>query len=375
MKHSPPTRPESIGSPGQEILCLGLSHHQVGVEVRERFAFPEGRVPSALGSLRGSGLVSEAVILSTCNRVEIYAVAKRRQDALDALQGFLSQHAGVSDLRQEWLYELPYPHSASHLFRVASGLDSMMLGETEILGQVKRAYQLALENQATGKVLNRLFQKAFQTAKQVRTETGVTRGAVSVGSAAVELAQGIFGDLHEQRAMILGAGEISERTARSLISRGVKKLIVSNRSSDRAEQLAGELGGEAIPFEAWPSRIVDCDILISSTAAPHTVVHPAQIREAMKHRRDRPLFVIDLAVPRDVEPAVNEIANVYLYDIDALEGLAQRAADERGREIKAAEALIHQHQHDFALWWLRQTRPAPCLDLIARAQPKASRAA
>src|SRR5690606_14479433 len=150
------------------------------------------------------------------------------------------------DLHADWFYELPYPNAASHLFKVASGLDSMMLGETEILGQVKKAYQSALEHQATGKVLNRLFQKAFQTAKQVRSETGVTRGAVSVGSAAVELAQGIFGDLKEQRVMVLGAGEISERTARSLISRGVRQLVVSNRSSDRAQQLASELGGEAI---------------------------------------------------------------------------------------------------------------------------------
>ncbi len=351
-----------------DILCLGLSHHQVGVDVRERFAFPEARIPTALGTLRAEGLIQEGVILSTCNRVEIYAAVRHRADAVEGLFNYLRDHSGVPDLRSDWFYEIPYPGSASHLFKVASGLDSMVLGETEILGQVKRAYTLALENQATGKALNRLFQKAFQAAKQVRSETGVQRGAVSVGSAAVELAEGIFGDLRQQRVMVLGAGEISERTARSLISRGVRRLVVSNRSTDRARTLAAELGGEAIPFEDWPTRVVESDILISSTAAPHTIVHPDQIQQAMRQRRRRPLFVIDLAVPRDVEPAVNFIDNVYLYDIDALESLAQRAAEERKREILAAETLIQQHLCDFTEWWLRQSRPAPCLDLISRAQ-------
>lgn len=342
------------GEPAGELLCLGLSHHQVGVEVRERFAFPEPRLPEALRALQASGALRESVIISTCNRVEIYAVVDHFRHGLERLKEFLREHANLDDLRAEWLYELPFPASASHLFGVASGLDSMVLGETEILGQVKKAYQVALQSGATGKYLNRLFQKAFQAAKQVRTETGVTRGATSVGAAAVELAEGIFGDLRQQRAMILGAGEISERTARSLISRGVRSLMVSNRSSGRAHELAAELGGEALAFEDWPARVGDVDILISSTAAPHTVVHPDQIHMAMKHRRDRPLFIIDLAVPRDVEPEVNAIENVYLYDIDALQTLADTAAAERRREIAKAEALIRAHLQEFHLWWQQQ---------------------
>src|SRR5512135_766167 len=234
------------------LIVIGLSHHTSPVEVRERFAFAEARVPSALQSLRDSGVADEAVILSTCNRVEIYAFTQREAPAaFTALREFLVTCHDYRDPLTDELYALSEPQSVHHLFKVACGLDSMVLGETEILGQLKRAYDLALQNGHTGSRLNKAFQRAFNVAKHIRTVTNIQRGSVSVGSVAVELAEKIFSRLSDRDVMIIGAGDTSEKTARALLSRGARSILVSNRSPDKAAALAGELGGRAVPFDDW----------------------------------------------------------------------------------------------------------------------------
>ncbi|MBI3875365.1 MAG: glutamyl-tRNA reductase [Verrucomicrobia bacterium] len=277
------------------ILCLGLSHHTSPVEVRERFAFAEAAVPEALAKLRGSGVADEAVILSTCNRVEIYAAAnaEARQTLAGLREFFLRQHNFTGALDKE-LYALAEPQSIEHLFKVASGLDSMVLGETEILGQLKKAYDLALQHKHTGGRLNKAFQRAFNVAKQIRTETNIQRGSVSVANVAVELAEKIFSALHDRQVMVLGAGDTSEKTARALLSRGAHSILVSNRSFDRAEALARELDGRAIHFDDWAGEFERIDIVISSTAAPHYVLDRKKLEPLMKARRNRPLLLIDI---------------------------------------------------------------------------------
>ncbi len=323
------------------VVVIGLSHHTAAVTLRERFAFSEARVPATLELLRNSGLVEEAVILSTCNRVEIYAAtALDTRQAFTSLRDFLVNCHDYRDPLQDALYAYGEPQSIEHLFRVACGLDSMVLGETEILGQLKKAYDLALQHNHTGSVLNKAFQKAFNVAKQVRTETSIQRGSISVGSVAVELAEKIFNALDDRHVMVLGAGDTSEKTARALLSRGARSIIVSNRSHERAVALASELGGRAIHFEEWASEFDKIDIIISSTAAPHYVLDRAKLEPLMRRRRQRALLLIDIAVPRDIEPEVNFLDNVYLYNIDDLQAIADDCLKQRKEEIARCEAII-----------------------------------
>jgi glutamyl-tRNA reductase len=331
------------------ILCAGINHHVATVDVRERFAVANHEVAEVLQHMRAIDGLSEAVVVSTCNRVEFYAASICPERALDGLRGFLETRAGVAAP----LYHHDTPRSVRHLFRVASGLDSMVLGETEILGQVKQAYATAADAGATSRTLNKLFQNAFRVAKSVRTETQITRGATSVGSVAVELAGKIFGDLDHRRVMVLGAGDTSERVARSLVSRGVKTVIVSNRTFDRAAQLAEEIGGMAIHFDHWQNEFPDVDILISSTAAPHPIITRERLEPMMRQRSGRPLFIIDLAVPRDVDPGVNRLDGVFLYDIDSLQDIASRSLAVRQSEIEHCERIIDTHVTDF-VGWLRR---------------------
>ncbi len=331
------------------ILCAGINHRSAPVEIRERFAVGSHEVPTTLGDLRAiDGLVG-AVIVSTCNRVEFYAASVCPIRVLDGLKDFLQRRTGGLDAP---LYTHESPQSVRHLFRVVSGLDSMVLGETEILGQMKQAYALASECGCTNRHLNKLFQHAFRVAKQVRSETQITRGATSVGSVAVELAGKIFGDLSGRKVMILGAGDTSERTARSLVSRGVRTVIVANRTFDRAAHLANEIGGMAVHFEHWHNAFDDVDILICSTAAPHPIVTREKLEPLLKRRGGRPLFIIDLAVPRDVEPSVNGLEDVYLYDIDSLEQIVRQSLDIRRAEVVRCERMIDDHVGDF-LHWMR----------------------
>lgn len=331
------------------VLCVGINHTIAPVEIRERLAVPNHKLSDTLGALRAIEGLSEAVIVSTCNRVEFYAASIRPIQTLEGLQNFLRTRAGLDAP----LYHHDTPQSIRHLFRVASGLDSMVLGETEILGQLKQAYAAAAQAGATSRTLNRLFQQAFRVAKSVRTETQITRGATSVGAVAVELAGRIFGDLANHRVMVLGAGETSERTARSLVSRGVKTVIVSNRTFDRAAALAGEIGGMAIHFDHWQREFPDVDILISSTAAPRPIITRERLEPMMRLRSGRPLFIIDLAVPRDADPEVNDIDGVFLYDIDSLQDIASRSIAVRQREIEHCERIIDREVTDFMSWLRR----------------------
>ena len=323
------------------VVVIGLSHHSSPVELRERFAFAEAKIPDALKSLRDSGIAGEAVILSTCNRVEIYAATPvEPAKAFAELKEFLVSHHAYEDSLNDVLYTFGEPQSLHHLFKVACGLDSMVLGETEILGQLKTAYDLALKHGHTGARLNKAFQRAFHVAKHVRTHTNIQRGSVSVSSVAVELAEKIFNSLGDREVLVIGAGDTSEKTARALLSRGARSIIVANRSFDRAQALAGELGGRAVPFDDWAGEFEKIDIVISSTSAPHHILDRVKLEPLMKARRQRPLLLIDIAVPRDIDPEVNLLENVYLYNVDDLQGIADDYLKLRQEEIARCEAII-----------------------------------
>jgi glutamyl-tRNA reductase len=325
------------------IVVLGLSHHSAPVALRERFAFGEARVPAALQLLRDSAVAEEAVILSTCNRVEIYAATSADPaQAFAALRDFLVTCHDYRDPLTDEIYTLTEPQSLHHLFKVACGLDSMVLGETEILGQLKKAYDLALQSGHTGNRLNKAFQRAFNVAKHIRTETNIQRGSVSVGSVAVELAEKIFARLADRNVMVIGAGDTSEKTARALLSRGARSIIVANRSHEKALELAKELNGRAVLFDTWATEFASIDIAISSTSAPHYILDRARLEPLMKLRRNRPLLLIDIAVPRDIEPEVNFMQNVFLYNIDDLQAIADDSLKQRQEEVARCEAIIRE---------------------------------
>jgi glutamyl-tRNA reductase len=324
------------------LFCVGLSHHTANVETRERFS---GHAETDC-ILRGAGC-TEALLLTTCNRVEVYGAAAARvrtEEIIRCLARKIDQQL-CQDTAAFYHYE--DAECAQHLFRVTGGLDSMVVGETEILGQTKKAYESARASGAAGPYLHRLFQRAFRTAKQVRTHTDITRGSVSVGSVAVDLAEKIFGHLSGRKVLVLGAGETSERTARALVSQGVSDLRVSNRSMDRAAELARLVHGSAIRFDEWPEQCREIDILITSTSSETPLLTPENLAPMLRDRIDRPLFIIDIAVPRDVDPGVNEMEGVYLYDIDSLQSVAQQSLALRRQQIAAAEAIIAEHVADF----------------------------
>ena len=323
-----------------EILCLGLNHRTAPVEVRERFAVGTTKLGEAANELVALAEASEGVVISTCNRTEFYLAADDARTAFSRVESRLAEKIQLDSSVAAHFYRKEKIEAARHLCRVVSGLDSMMLGETEIFGQVKQAYQLALESGATGSILNKLFQRAFGVGKKVRTETSIQEGSTSVGNVAVDLAEKIFGHLKNSEVMILGAGEMSRITAQSLVSRGAKSIFVTNRSFERAQELAAEMGGSAVRFDDWQSVLARVDVVISSTGAPHAIVHRADVEKARRARKYRPLFFIDIAVPRDIDPAVGEIEEVYLYDIDTLELLAEEARTRRQLQIEQCEQII-----------------------------------
>jgi glutamyl-tRNA reductase len=324
------------------VFCIGLSHHTANVAIREQFAGSA----TAESIVREAGC-PEALLLTTCNRVEVYGISHKRIST-DEIARCLTKNP----IRDPHYYAPPfYRYEAEkcvqHLFRVASGLDSMVVGESEILGQAKKAYELARKSGAAGPYLHRLFQRAFRVAKQVRTHTDIARGAVSVGSVAVDLAQRIFGRLSDCKVLVLGAGEMSERTARALISRGVTDLRVTNRSMDRACELARAVGGRSIPFETWETQCREIDIFITSTTSETPLLTTEKLAPLLRDRLDHPLFIIDIAVPRDVDPSVNEMEGVYLYDIDSIRSVAEQSLELRRQQVVAAEAIIAEHVTDF----------------------------
>lgn len=334
----------------QHLICLGLNYRTTPVEVRERIAFAESKAAEAAHEIRALPGFDETVVLSTCNRVEIYASHNLEEGRAghSKMRDYIATRFALADSEVESLvfYQLSDAETARHLFRVVSGLDSMVLGETEIFGQVKQSYKVALDSGTTGRTLNKLFQQAFAVGKRVRNETAIQRGSTSVGSVAVDLAEKVH-DLKECRVMLIGAGDMSRTCAQSLLSRGAKSIIVSNRSHDRAVELAAEMKGKALKFDEWEGAMHEVDVIISSTSAPHFVIKPEQIRHVQKKRRWEPLLVIDIAVPRDVDPAVNQIEGVYLYDIDALQAIADDSRRERERQLIHCEEIIEQQLNKY----------------------------
>jgi glutamyl-tRNA reductase len=325
------------------VFCIGLSHHQTNVETRESFAGDD----DSRKRLHNLGC-AEALLLSTCNRVEVYA-ASEQVVTTEMVARCLAREPErfTSEMSREF-YRYEGQDCINHLFRVASGLDSMVIGETEILGQAKKAYESAHHSGSAGRFLHRLCQRAFRVAKEVRTHTEITRGSVSVGSVAVELAVKIFGDLSSRHVLVLGAGETSEKTTRALVSRGVTDLLVSNRSRHRAEEMANNVGvGRVVDFDDWIQHCASIDILITSTASPTPLVRPDNIGPVLRNRVDRPLFIIDMAVPRDVHPDVNKLEGVYLYDMDSLQSVAEQSLALRRQQMTIADSIIAGHVSDF----------------------------
>jgi glutamyl-tRNA reductase len=337
------------------LFCFGLSHHTAPLDVRERFTVPSFALPEALARLKTMPGVEEGLILSTCNRTEFYVSGEVRNWSD---QSFFENFYG--DLRaadERHLCQFRASDCVRHLFRVSAGLESMVFGETEIFGQVKCAYELARSAKTTGKLLNRLFQKSFQVGKQLRNTTGITRGNVSVSSVAVDLAEQIFGDLHGRKIMVVGAGEIGLKTARAFRSRGAEEIFVSNRRFERAQALATLTGGRAVYFEDWEPEFRDLDILVSCTAAPHPILTLDKLTPLWRVRRQGPLFMIDLAVPRDIDPEVERLDDVYLYDLDSIQLKAEKSLADRKRESEKCCHLIERHVQEFALW-LEHSPPA-----------------
>ncbi len=318
------------------IFCVGLSHHVAEVELREHFA-GHGETEEML---RQAGC-TEVLVLTTCNRVEVYGASGKRISTDDIARALQRERSDRAEAPPFYRYE--DDKCVQHLFRVASGLDSMVVGESEILGQAKKAYEAARQSGRAGPYLHRLFQRAFRVAKQVRTHTEIARGTVSVGSVAVDLAQRIFGKLTDRKVLVVGAGEMSERTARALVSRGVTDLRVSNRSAERANELAGLVSGRAIAFEDWLDQCREIDILITSTSSEESLLRSDNLGPVISERPDRPLFIIDIGVPRNVDPGVNEMDGVYLYDIDSLQLVAEQSLAMRRQQVAAAEEIVAHH--------------------------------
>ena len=342
------------------VVLVGLNHRSAPVELRERLAFRQEQVPGALAKLREEFGLQEATILSTCNRVEIYAGVQELDGTVERLQQFLSHHAGieVSGLRER-LYSYTEPESVQHLFSVASGLDSMVLGEGEIVHQVKHAYEWARDHGATGKLFNVLFQRALNAAKAVRTQTAIGQGCVSIGTVSVELAEKIFGRLSSASVLLIGAGKIGELALMRLADRGVGRVSVMNRSLDRAVDLASMHGAIPLSLERLPIQLLDVDVVITSTSAPAYLLRRADVVAAMRDRHQRPLCLIDLGVPRNVEPAVGELENVYVFNIDDLQGLVAHSHQERAQALEASKAIVSQKVERFLAWWHQEV--APCV--------------
>ncbi len=331
-------------------IVYGMNHASAPLPVREKVAFPEHELKGAMARLKDTDGVEEALILSTCNRTEII-VHMGPEQALGALAGFLLRERPVSGEELErHCYLYTETEAVRHVFRTTASLDSMVVGEAQILGQVKEAYVLAGQVGSLGPVLDTLLRRSFSVAKRVRTETGIARHPVSIAYAAVGLARDIFGELNERTVMIVGAGKMARLAARHLIGNGVQSVLVANRSYQRADELARELGGRAVPFDRLFEEMERADIVIGSTAAPHPVILKENAQTLSRARRGRPIFFIDIAVPRDVDPKVNEVDNVYLYDIDDLQGVVRAGWNERQKEMRVAEAIVERETEAFVSW-------------------------
>ena len=333
------------------LILVGVNHKTTPVEIREKLAFTKGKIEESVDRLFNFPDIIEHTILSTCNRVEIYARASCQDSAIKAIKQFICDFHEVSPVElEDHFYSYRNEEAVEHLFRVSSSLDSMILGEAQILGQVKDAYSLAKDLRSTGLVLNQLFEKAFSIAKKVREETGIAERSVSISSAAVELAQKIFDDLENRTVMLVGTGEMAELAAKHLISYGVKTVYVTSRTYDRAANLARTLNGSALDFEAFKNELHRADIVITSTSAPNFIIKKEMVEKAIHERKNKPIFFIDIAVPRDIEPDVNDLENIYLYDIDDLHVVVSANMKEREKEAENAMNFISQEVTKFNNW-------------------------
>jgi glutamyl-tRNA reductase len=335
-----------------ELLVIGLNHNTAPIEIRECLAFPEDKLGEALSKVHALSSVKEDMIVSTCNRVEVYAATRETDKAVHDLKEFLCQYHGISLKEfEKSLYTHIGEEAVRHIFRVASSLDSMVLGEPQILGQIKEAYDISQQANTSGLILHRLLHRAFHVAKRVRTETKIAISAVSVSSVAVALAEKIFGTLEKKTVLLIGAGEMCELAARHLVAGGVEKMLVTNRTYERAVSLAQEFSGEAIPFEDMPQGLKKADIVMSATNSPQYLIGHDQITKVMKDRRQKPIFFIDIADPRDIEPKVGDVENVYLYNMDDLQKVANENVKDREKEAQKAETLVQDEVVKFVTWY------------------------
>lgn len=356
-----PLRARRSGGAASELWVVGLNHDTAPIDLREQLAFPDEQLKTAAARVVASTDADEAVVLSTCNRIEVVA-SGRAEALLEAeLTDFLANDREVD---AQLLRENRYVHrgrdGVRHLFRVASSLDSMVVGESQILGQLKEQYRLAVESSAVDSYLRRCFERSFRVAKRVRTDTEVATRAVSVSSAAVDLARRIFDDLSGKTVMLIGAGKMSELAARHFIGAGVRNLIVTNRSFDRGVELARRFDGTPVPYDRFREYLPMVDVVLGSVAADGSILGPSALGEALKTRRSRPMFFIDLGVPRNFDPAINELDGCYLYDIDSLAGVAKDHRAEREKEARKAEEIVHEESE---LFWkgLRQADITPTI--------------
>lgn len=333
------------------ILIVGLNHRTAPVEIREKLTFTKTQMPKALEELHSKKDLTGCIILATCNRTEIYATVYDIEKGLNSVKDFISTccNFNKNELGQ-YLYVKTLYDGVRHLFRVVSGLDSMVLGETQILGQIKEAYEEALKNKTTNNILNSFFQHAISVGKRVRTETQIDQNAVSISYVAVELAKQIFENLSERTVLVLGAGEMSRLTAKHLLANGVSTIMVSNRSFDRAAAMAEEFKGRAVKFDELFNYMVHADIVISATAARHHIITAQSMASVMEKRKNKTILLIDIAVPRDIEPSAGSIHGVKLYDIDAMKNVVDKNLEERKRKAQAAEEIIEEELDNFFKW-------------------------
>jgi glutamyl-tRNA reductase len=334
-----------------ELLALGVSHKTAPLDLRERLSLTEGSAVGALRELTLAEGIHEAAAISTCNRTELYLVVSDTVEAESTALGVLTRQADIPPTELlGHLYSLRSSEAARHLFQVTAGLDSMILGEAEIQGQVKRAYELAMVEGATGLILNRLFHGALSAGGRAREETGISEKGVSIPSVAVGLARRTIGDLSDRRVLVVGAGETAELVARALVTRGAATVFVANRHYDRAIGLAQRFGGDAVRFEELPEQLQSADIVVSATNSPHHIVERDGLEQVMAQRSERPLLAIDLAVPRDIEPACREIAGVTVHDIDDVQKIVERNESGREAEARQAERIIDAELDRFEHW-------------------------
>ena len=335
-----------------DILLLGLSHKTAPVELRECIAFSTDDTSAALETLKKKSDISEVLLFSTCNRVEVLLVTKNKTNAVDAVKRFLSEfkQVPVTDFEKN-LYIHTGDEAVRHVYRVASSLDSMMVGEPQILGQIKEAYNIAALKKTPGVILNRLLPRAFSVAKRVRTETGIGDHAVSISYAAIELGRKIFDTLEDKKVLLIGAGEMAELAVEHLQRNKAGDIFVANRTFERGVALAGQFNGNAIRFEEIPNYLQQVDVIISSTGAPGYVITRSQVKGIMNSRRNRPIFFIDIAVPRDIDPKINRLSNAYVYDIDDLKGIVEENLAERNKEAMKGERIVDEAVINFRQWY------------------------